>query len=113
MDRIIRKELESKQKKIPFVLYECHFDIIKSEPEADDSELKVSMFRSELPPLLLAVGAKEQPENPGKFDYEPEDIKGKCIECDLTHVQDSSGRKIEKLIEIIPFEHIQAKAWDE
>ncbi len=113
MDRIVRKELKSKAKGTTFVLYEVYFDVIGG-PDGAEPELKISMFKSDLGPVLKAVGAVERENEPGKFDYDPEAIKGKRIKCELIHMQDTNGKKIEKLLEIeAHVGEVTEKAWDE
>lgn len=115
---IEKKNLTSKSSGKSFSLYEIRFDIRFCSVDIEFNKLKINMFKSEMGPLLLAIGAVET--DPNIYKWDDEKVLGKLIECDLIHSSDTKGQTIVKLIEIksysgeiLPKKQEVQKAWDE
>lgn len=116
---IVKKDLKSKSSGKSFSLYEADFEIRVADVDVEVRNIKVSFFKSEMGPLLLALGAVEI--EPNKYKWDDEKVIGEVIECDLIHSSDTRGQTIVKLIEIKSFDKNKLpnkkndvlKAWDE
>ena len=63
--------------------YSWSFDTLMADNEELDNELQFLFFSSQMGDLLTALGYEET--SPGKYDWDDEEVKGKCIRAKIAH----------------------------
>jgi len=111
------ESLTKKQSKNnPNVFYYILQTTIELEPNIS-STVSFFYFKNQMGELLVALGAKEDPEEKGVYAMDPDDAAGKWITARLYLEKDNNGIVRPKLANIIPYifeeRPLKNTTWDE
>ena len=109
--------MKSKRDDESVKFYVWNFDLVMADSEELENELQFLFFSSQMGELLEALGYEEV--TPGKYDWDDEEVAGKCIRAKIVH-EIFKGQTKHTLKEIEAYEETQAeksaeieKAWDD
>lgn len=75
--------LKSKKDDESVKFYVWSFDLMMSDNEELENELQFLFFSSQMGELLEALGGVET--TPGKYDWDDEEVVGKCVRANIVH----------------------------
>lgn len=81
--KVTKVVLKSKKDDESVKFYVWSFDTLQADNESIENELQFLFFSSQMGELLAALGGVEI--TPGKYDWDDEEVIGKCVRAKIVH----------------------------